>query len=268
MKNLVKGALEEDLAEAGDVTSKAIFTSETDSFNIVSKDNGILCGADIVREVFDEVDSEVSVTFLKSDGDALSSGTLVAVISGKVRSILTAERTALNFLSHLSGIATKTHTYTLAAKGAVILDTRKTIPGLRELEKYAVTCGGGQNHRMGLHDMVMIKDNHIDAAGGIPQAVARIRSMWGDTYKIEVEARTLTEVRLALDSAADRIMLDNMSLQMMKEAVDIVGEAAETEASGNVTFEKIASIADTGVDFISIGGLTHTVTAFDFSLRK
>ena len=268
MKNLVKGALEEDLAVAGDVTSKAIFTSETDKFNIVSKDTGILCGMDVVRDVFDEVDPEVAVTFLKSDGDELTPGTLIAVISGKVRSILTAERTALNFLSHLSGIATKTHTYTLAAKKAVILDTRKTIPGLRELEKYAVACGGGRNHRMGLYDMVMIKDNHIDAAGGIPQAVARIRDMWGDRYKIEVEARTLEEVRLALDSEADRIMLDNMSLQMMKEAVIIVGGKAETEASGNVTLEKIASIADTGVDFISIGGLTHTVTAFDFSLRK
>lgn len=268
MTNLVKHALKEDLAEAGDVTSKAIFTNEKDIFNIVSKDTGILCGIKAALEVFKEVDSEVSVTFLKNDGDELSPGSLVAIISGKVRSILTAERTALNFLSHLSGIASKTHKYTLIAKGAIILDTRKTIPGLRELEKYAVACGGGQNHRMGLYDMVMIKDNHIDAAGGIPQAVQRIRDMWGVTYRIEVEARTLEEVRLALDSTADRIMLDNMSLQMMKEAVLIVGEAAETEASGNVTFERIPSIADTGVDFISVGGLTHTVTAFDFSLRK
>ncbi len=268
MINLVKYALEEDLTEVGDVTSKAIFTNENDTFSIVSKDTGILCGIEVVMDVFKEVDSGISVNFLKNDGDELSPGTLVAAISGKVRSILTAERTALNFLSHLSGIATKTHTYTLIAKGAVILDTRKTIPGLRKLEKYAVSCGGGQNHRMGLYDMVMIKDNHIDAAGGIPQAVQRIRDMWSNTYKIEVEARTLEEVRLALDSGADRIMLDNMSLRMMKEAVHIVGGKAETEASGNVTLEKISSIADTGVDFISVGGLTHTITAFDFSLRK
>ena len=268
MTNLVTQTLKEDLSETGDITSQAIFTTEKDIFNLVSKDTGILCGSTTAIEVFNEVDAEISVTFLKHDGDELSPGTLVAVISGKVRSILTAERTALNFLSHLSGIAPKTHRYTLAAKGAVVLDTRKTIPGLRELEKYAVTCGGGQNHRMGLYDMVMIKDNHIDAAGGIPQAVQRIRDMWGDTYRIEVEARTLEEVRLALDSAADRIMLDNMPLQMMKEAVLMVGETAETEASGNVTLERIPSIADTGVNFISVGGLTHTVTAFDFSLRK
>ncbi|MBL7005850.1 MAG: carboxylating nicotinate-nucleotide diphosphorylase [Spirochaetia bacterium] len=268
MTNLVAHTLKEDLSETGDITSKAIFTTEKDTFNLVSKDTGILCGSMTAIEVFNEVDAETAVNFLQHDGDKLSPGTLVAIISGKVRSILTAERTALNFLSHLSGIATKTYEYTLKAKGAVILDTRKTIPGLRELEKYAVTCGGGQNHRMGLYDMVMIKDNHIDAAGGIPQAVQKIRNMWGDTYKIEVETRTLEEVRLALDSAADRIMLDNMSLQMMKEAVLMVGETAETEASGNVTLEKIPSIADTGVNFISVGGLTHSVTAFDFSLRK
>jgi nicotinate-nucleotide pyrophosphorylase (carboxylating) len=268
MSKIVTQALEEDLIETGDITSKAIFTTETDTFNLVAKDSGILCGSRTAIEVFNEVDTEISVNFLKHDGDELTPGILVAIISGKVSSILTAERTALNFLSHLSGIATKTHKYTHRAKEAIILDTRKTIPGLRELEKYAVSCGGGQNHRMGLYDMVMIKDNHIDAAGGIPQAVQRIRDMWGDTYRIEVEARTLEEVRLALDSTVDRIMLDNMSLQMMKEAVLIVGKAAETEASGNVTLEKIPSIADTGVNFISVGGLTHTVTAFDFSLRK
>jgi nicotinate-nucleotide pyrophosphorylase (carboxylating) len=155
MTKLVTRALKEDLSETGDITSQAIFTTEKDIFNLVSKDSGILCGSTTVIEVFNEVDAEISVNFLKNDGDELSPGALVAVISGKVRSILTAERTALNFLSHLSGIATKTHKYTLAAKGAVILDTRKTIPGLRELEKYAVACGGGQNHRMGLYDMVM-----------------------------------------------------------------------------------------------------------------
>ncbi|MCK5155200.1 MAG: carboxylating nicotinate-nucleotide diphosphorylase [Spirochaetales bacterium] len=268
MSSLIKLTLEEDLADVGDVTSKAIFTDETDIFHLISKNTGVLCGTDTVVEVFNEVDPGISVKFLKNDSEELVPGTIIAEISGTVRSILTAERTALNFLSHLSGIATKTRDFTRLAKGAVILDTRKTIPGLRRLEKYAVVCGGGQNHRMGLYDMVMIKDNHIDAAGGIPQAVQRIRDMWGSTYRIEVETRNLEEVRTALECGADRIMLDNMSSGMMKEAVAIVGGAAETEASGNVNLERIADIAKTGVDFISVGGLTHTVTAFDFSLRK
>lgn len=268
MTALIKLALQEDLQETGDVTSSAVFNDETGTFTLVSKDTGVLCGMDTAREVLKTVDPAIKVTARIEDGSDLEVGTVVAELSGPTASILTAERTMLNFLSHLSGIATKTRKYVEHAKGSTILDTRKTIPGMRVLEKYAVACGGGRNHRMGLFDMVMIKDNHIDAAGGITNAVARVRNKWGDTYAVEVEARTLADVREALDCKVERIMLDNMSNELMRQAVDLVDRRAETEASGNITLERLESIAATGVEFISVGGLTHTVEAFDFSLKQ
>jgi len=268
MHKVIELALQEDLRNIGDITSTAIFGSEKAEFRLVSKDTGILCGRAAAEAVLHMVDNSIQVTFLKKDGDPLEPGTLTAELSGPVGSILTAERTMLNFLSHLSGIATKTRKYVEAAGPATILDTRKTIPGLRELEKYAVACGGGQNHRMGLFDMVMIKDNHIDAAGSITRAVSLIRKKWGDQYGIEVEARTLQEAAEAAACRGDRILLDNMSTGMMQEAVDLIAGAAETEASGNVSLERIPEIASAGVDYISVGGLTHTVAAFDFSLQK
>jgi nicotinate-nucleotide pyrophosphorylase/quinolinate synthetase A subunit len=268
MRDIIDLALQEDLRDIGDVTSSAIFTDETADFLLISKGSGILCGRATAEAVLKRVDPSITAVFIKQDGAQLEAGTIAAKISGPVVSILTAERTMLNFLSHLSGIATKTRRYAEAAAPAVILDTRKTIPGMRELEKYAVTCGGGKNHRMGLFDMVMIKDNHIDAAGGITKAVEAVRNTWKDQFSIEVEARTIEEAEEAAACKADRILLDNMSTEMMREAVLRIAGAAETEASGNVTLERVAEIASTGVDFISAGSLTHTVEAFDFSLKK
>ncbi len=261
-------ALEEDMLEIGDVTSMAIFSDESDSFYLTAKEPGILCGVAVAVEVLLEVDEHITCTFFCRDGERLEAGMTVAEISGPVAAVLSAERTLLNYLSHLSGIATNTAKYVEAAAPVTILDTRKTIPGLRSLQKYAVTCGGGKNHRMGLHDMVMIKDNHIDAAGGITAAVQRIRERWGKQFAIEVETRTLAEAQEALECGVQRIMLDNMSDEMMSAAVALIGGAIETEASGNVTLERIPAIAATGVDCISVGALTHSVTALDFSLRK
>jgi nicotinate-nucleotide pyrophosphorylase (carboxylating) len=266
---LIELALYEDLQNVGDVTSESIFTDQEHKFFLVAKDDGILCGIDLFRDVFSAVDSSVALNFFKKDGDEISKGDKIAEVSGKVVSILKAERTAINFLSHLSGISTKTAEFVKVADGKVtILDTRKTIPGYRDLEKYAVKCGGAENHRAGLYDMVMIKDNHADAAGGITAAVERVRAKWGNQFKIEVECRTFDEVKEALDCKVDRIMLDNMSNDQTREAVDFINGQAETEGSGNMTIQRIPEVAQTGVDFISFGELTHTVKAFDFSLRE
>lgn len=269
VRNHIRIALEEDLKAEKDVTSRAIFTDEVSTYYLVSKDDGILCGLDIFREIYTQVDPSIEIFSNKKDGDRISYGEEIAVLKGNTATLLEGERTALNYLGHLSGIATKAQIYAEEAQGKTqILDTRKTIPGLRELEKYAVACGGAMNHRMGLYDMVMIKDNHIDAAGSIKEAVNRIRAKWKNRFKIEVETRNLEEVRQALEMKVDRIMLDNMSNEMMKKAVKIIGDKAETEASGNMTLGRIKEVSQTGVDFISVGDLTHTVTVFDFSIRK
>ena len=267
--HLIEAALKEDLHDVGDVTSQSIFNSEENSFRLISKDSGILCGREIFEAVFKEVDPEISIEFKFSDGDMLKPKDEIAVVSGKVSSMLIAERTALNFLSHLSGIATKTAKFVAASNGKTeILDTRKTLPGYRVLHKYAVKCGGGTNHRMGLFDLVMIKDNHADAAGGISNAVAAVRAKHGDKYRIEVETRNLTEVQEALNNQVDIIMLDNMDNELTREAVELINGRAKVEASGNMTLERIPGVAETGVDFISIGELTHTIKVFDFSLRQ
>ncbi len=270
MNRLIELALAEDLAQIGDVTSQAIFSDETDTFYLYAKDTGILCGRQIWLDVFNAVDPSVEVDFPVQDGEAIAYGDLVAKCTGRVLSILTAERTGINFLSQLSGIATKAHQYAVQAAGSrtVILDTRKTLPGYRELAKYAVVCGGALNHRQGLFDMVMIKDNHADAAGGITAAVGKIRDRWGDRFAIEVETRDLAEVEEALACGVDRIMLDNMDNELMAEAVRVIDGRAETEASGNMSLERIEGAAATGVDFISVGEITHSVKAFDFSLRQ
>lgn len=266
---LIEMALNEDLLDTGDVTAEAIFKDESYSYKLVAKESGILCGVDIFISVMKYVDSAIDIKKYFNDRDIINRGVIIADVSGPVVSILKAERTALNFLSHLSAIATKTSVFVKRADGKVkILDTRKTIPGYRELQKYAVSCGGGENHRMGLYDMVMIKDNHSDAAGGITQAVKRVKEKWGDKYKIEVEARNMDEVREALKCGADRIMLDNMSDQDMETAVDYISGRAETEASGNMNLQRIQSASLTGVDYISFGELTNSVKAFDFSLKE
>jgi len=269
LKELIEMALAEDLGADGDITAEAIFKDEVYSFSLVSKDEGILCGIEIFKMVMAGVDKNIKIKTFFSDGDSIKQGDIVASVSGPAVSILKGERTALNFISHLSAIATKTSLFVNEADGkTAILDTRKTLPGYRGLHKYAVRCGGGTNHRIGLYDMVMIKDNHADAAGGIKSAVDRVRAKWGDKFKIEVEARNLNEVKEALDCAADIIMLDNMTDKEMTEAVKFIAGRAKTEASGNMNFERIKSAASTGVDSISFGELTHTVKAFDFSLKE
>jgi len=269
LNSLIEMALNEDLLNTGDVTSEAIFSDETYSYKLVAKESGILCGIDIFIEVMHRIDKRIQINNNFSDRDIITKGDIIADVSGPVVSILKGERTALNFLSHLSAIATKTGLFVKEAGGKVkILDTRKTLPGYRELQKYAVNCGGGENHRMGLHDMVMIKDNHSDAAGGIANAVSRVRKKWGTRYRVEVEARNMDEVKEALTAGADRIMLDNMSNDEMQKAVEYIAGRAETEASGNMTLERIKSAAETGVDYISFGELTNSVKAFDFSLKE
>ncbi len=275
---LIKSALAEDLGTDGDITSAALFCNgERSVFKLLAKDSGTLCGIDVFASVFAELDHTLLVESYKRDGDSVSEGDIIARVSGLTKSILTGERTALNFLSHLSGIATKTGKFVAATKSrgaaegapfVTVLDTRKTIPGLRVLQKYAVATGGGQNHRMGLYDMVMLKDNHIDAAGGITVAVKKIQERWNGRFKIEVEARTLDDVREAVDAGVDRIMMDNMDDDTMRQAVKIVAGRAETEASGNMTIERLSLLADSGLTYVSFGELTHTVSVFDFSLKQ
>lgn len=268
LDKLIDLALEEDLQKIGDITSEPIFTHHHFTYKLISKDTGVLCGIEVFARVFHMVDNQTKVVSFFDDGTSIGKGDLVAEISGKVVSILKSERTALNFLSMLSAVATRTSAFVKESGGLVtVLDTRKTIPGFRQLQKYAVRCGGGSNHRMGLYDMVMIKDNHIDAAGGIKAAVGIIRDQWGERYKIEVETRNIGEVREALACGVERIMLDNMSDIETMEAVRLINGKCESEASGNMTLGRIKQVASTGVNFISIGEITHSIKAFDFSLK-
>ena len=267
MDRLIQIALAEDLGEEGDVTSLAIFADETRTVHLVSKDTGVLAGAEVFRRVFATVDPAIEVETPLVDGADLSPGDVVAVVTGRATSVLAGERTALNFVSYLSGIATQTRLYVEAAAGRIrILDTRKTLPGYRGLAKYAVTVGGGENHRMGLHDMIMIKDNHADMAGSIAFAVERVRRRWGTRFKIEVECRTLSEVEQALEAGADVVMLDNMSIEDMLASLALPHSRTEFEISGNVNLDRIPVLRDLGADSVSVGALTHSVRSFDFSL--
>lgn len=265
---LIDIAFDEDFAQYGDVTTDAVFPNGLGdgTYVLKAKDNGILCGKEVFEMVFKKLDPSLQVTFVHSDGDSVSYGDAVAEINGKIASILKGERTALNFICYLSAIATRTNEFVKAAAPVKILDTRKTLPGYRHLAKYAVACGGAVNHRIGLYDMVMIKDNHIDGAGGIAPAVNRVREKWGNKYKIEVETRNLAEVEEAVQLNVDRIMLDNMDNETIAKAVKIINEKTEIEASGNMTLERVKTLAGSGVDFISVGELTHSVKVFDFSL--
>jgi nicotinate-nucleotide pyrophosphorylase (carboxylating) len=273
--SLIKRSLAEDLGsgifgKGHDVTSEAIFDRRTRAvFALLAKDDGILCGIEPFEAVFTLLDRRAKVVRYFSDGDRVKKGDVVARVSGRLIAILSGERTALNLVSHLSGVATKASLFADAAGSKpIVLDTRKTIPGLRVLQKYAVRTGGASNHRMGLFDMILIKDNHVDAAGGVANAVHKARARWGKRFKIEVETRTLDEVREALDAKADRIMLDNMDNDSMREAVLLVAGRAETEASGNMTLERLKSLGEVGVDYVSFGEFTHTVKALDFSLKE
>lgn len=267
---LLELALEEDLKDVGDVTSRAIFDKDTTRAILYSKDNGILAGLEYFKEVFFRIDPTITMRTVKSEGEFISPGDKIVEITGLTRSILEAERTAINFLSFISGIATEADRFVTAAHDsgkAVILDTRKTLPAYRSLSKYAVTVGGGTNHRIGLYDMVMIKDNHIDAAGSITAAVEKVREKWDTSFSIEVECRNLKEVEEAVGLGIDVVMLDNMDPAMTVSAVKLGNGSIQFEASGNMDIEKIKSYSSTGVDFLSVGKLTHSVTAFDFSLK-
>ncbi len=280
-KHLIKLALREDLNTTGDVSTNAVFTGkETGTFRLTAKSRGVLCGTEVFCEAFRQIDKKLTVDFYYADGDILTPGTVTARVHGSIRSILMGERTALNFISHLSGIATRAHELVSIARSAAqnrsqnnqqpcvrILDTRKTLPGYRMLQKYAVSIGGAENHRIGLYDMVMLKDNHIDAAGSITLAVEKVRKRWGSKYKIEVEARTLKDVEEALSLNVDRIMLDNMDNETIQKAIKIINGKIETEASGNMNEHRLSELADSGLTFISFGELTHSVKAFDFSLK-
>jgi len=268
--DVIRSAIIEDSLFNGDVTTQAIFLKkEIRSFKLIAKENGILCGGEIFADVFKLIDSDCSVELYYNDSDKIMKKDIVGHVKGDIRNILKGERVALNFISHLSGIATNTAKHVAEANGKVkITDTRKTIPGLRALQKYAVKCGGGVNHRFGLYDMVLIKDNHIDGAGGIKNAVKMVRDMWGKEYKIEVETRTLDEVKEALEADIDLIMLDNMGLDMTKEALKIINKKIEVEISGNMNIEKISIFSKLeGITSISFGELTHSVKSLDFSLK-
>jgi nicotinate-nucleotide pyrophosphorylase (carboxylating) len=264
--NAIQRALAEDIGP-GDVTSDSIIPAEATMLGqIIAKQEGVVAGLDVAQAVYLSVDPQVDFRPQVEEGARVKDRQVLALVSGRSRSLLTAERTALNFLGRMSGIATLTRQFMDAVAGtkAVILDTRKTVPGLRMADKLAVKRGGGQNHRIGLYDMILIKDNHIDYAGSITEAVKRARSAQSG-LEVEVEARTLDDLREALSLGVERVLLDNMSLEMMAEAVRITAGKAKLEASGNVTLETVRGIAETGVDFISSGALTHSVKVFDVS---
>lgn len=267
--SLIKTAIEEDINYI-DVSADMLIPAEqrNDSY-FVAKDDGILCGLDCAMRVFTLLDDTFTFTAHKKDGDKIKKGDVIVEFNGKTRELLKGERTALNIIQHMSGIATATNRAVELCKGtkASVADTRKTLPGLRALQKYAVHCGGGKNHRFNLSDGAMLKDNHIDACGGIVPATQMLRSKLGHMVKIEVETRDFDEVRQAVKAGADVIMLDNMNCEQMAEAVKIIDGKATSEASGNITLENIAEVAKTGVDIISLGALTHSVKAFDISMK-
>lgn len=269
VEHLIDLALQEDIGP-GDITTECLIPSDSKgSGEIVAKESLVLSGLDIARKVFERLDPEMTWQNLHRDGDVMTTGATVVKMAGNLRALLSAERVALNFLQRLSGIATQTRSYIdkLGNSRAHLVDTRKTTPGWRVLEKYAVRVGGANNHRMGLYDGVLIKDNHIAACGGIKPAVARIRERISHFMKIEVEVTTINEVQEALAVGVDIIMLDNMAPSMIGEAVGLIGKRAIVEISGGVTDIALEELAQTGVDIISVGALTHSARCVDLSMR-
>jgi nicotinate-nucleotide pyrophosphorylase (carboxylating) len=270
VERAVRAALEEDLGTAGDITTDAIIAADAQSAaEIVARKAGVIAGLDVAEAAFRALDGDVQFTRLVPDGAKVEAGASVARVSGKTRALLSAERVALNFLYRLSGIATLTAAYVTAVEGtgARIVCTRKTTPGLRVLEKYAVRTGGGVNHRFGLFDAVLVKDNHIAAAGGIAEALGRARARVGHLVKIEVEVDTLNQLREALTFKIDAVLLDNMDTATLTRATALVEGRVPVEASGGVTLETVREIALTGVDLISVGALTHSVNGLDLVLE-
>ena len=272
INKLILKALKEDIG-SGDITTIAtISRNQRGTASIIAKENGIISGVKVAKSVFKLLDKKNKISELKKDGDVVKKNEIILKISGKIASILSAERTALNFLQRMSGIATLSGKFSNEVKNtkAKIIDTRKTAPGLRLLDKMAVESGGGQNHRLGLYDMFLIKDNHIASSGSISRAVNECKKFMKKKkikYKIEVETENLNQVKEAVASGADIIMLDNFEIPDMKKAVELINGKAKIEVSGGVILEKVKEIAETGVDFISVGSLTHSVKALDISLE-
>lgn len=269
LSTVIRAALLEDRAFEDVTTLATIPAASMSRALLAARKPGVVCGGPLAIEAFQQLSPHVRVETVRTDGSTVTAGDAVLRITGPARALLQAERVALNYMMHLSGIATLTHTYVQAIAGtpARILDTRKTTPGLRKLEKYAVRCGGGRNHRMDLASMAMLKDNHLAAVGGdIVAAVAAVRAMLPEGTRVEVEADRREQVERAIDSGADVIMLDNMALDAMRECVQLVAGRAIVEASGGVTLERVRAIAETGVDWISVGALTHSAPALDLGL--
>ncbi|MBI1993393.1 MAG: carboxylating nicotinate-nucleotide diphosphorylase [Deltaproteobacteria bacterium] len=269
IEDLIKSALEEDIG-AGDLTTLSTVPPEAQGKGLFrAKRDCIVAGLFLLQKIFSFLDERMQVRCLCRDGDRIAKGSVVAEAEGPVRALLMGERTALNFLQRLSGTATLTRRYVDAVKGlpCKIIDTRKTTPGLRTLEKYAVRMGGGTNHRLGLYDAALVKDNHIVAAGSIDQAVKNIRRQAPFMARVEVECADLKQVQAALDAGADVIMLDNMGTKEMAEAVRLINKRAWVEASGGITLERLREVAEAGVDFISVGALTHSAPAVDFNMK-
>jgi nicotinate-nucleotide pyrophosphorylase (carboxylating) len=269
VEELIRLAVREDIG-SGDITSRAIFgESDVSEAAIISRERGILCGTDLVGHVYGYIDQSVEVTCLMHDGDEIGPGDRVVLLKGPTIGLLSGERTVLNFLQRMSGVASRTASAVSLLDGTAIslLDTRKTVPGFRMLDKYAVKTGGGMNHRMGLYDMVMIKDNHIRAAGGVGRAIRMVRERYGTRYRIEAEASTLEEAREAAAEGADIIMLDNMDRSLVKAAIEVIAKKAKIEVSGNLDEEKIRGMIDLDIDYLSMGSITHSAAAFDFSIE-
>ncbi|OYD17375.1 nicotinate-nucleotide diphosphorylase (carboxylating) [candidate division WOR-3 bacterium JGI_Cruoil_03_51_56] len=266
IRQLIRTALAEDLGK-GDITSQLTVPAlHKSSGLVIARSSGTLAGIGVCAKVFRAVDATLKFKALKADGAEFKNGSILASVTGRTRSILTAERTALNFLQRLTGIATLTHQFVQTARGTkvTILDTRKTTPGWRRLEKYAVRCGGAKNHRFGLYDMILIKDNHIAAAGSVTAALNRCR---GKKLPVEVEVKNLAEFREALKAGAQRIMLDNMNIAQIRRAVAIAKHQVKLEVSGRMNLGRVRSVAQTGVDYISVGALTHSAPALDIALE-
>ncbi len=268
-EEIVRAALREDLGRGGDITSDAIVPPDLSArASIVARSAGRIAGIHIAASVFSQLAATTEVEVLLSDGSDAPAGATIALVHGPARTILSAERVALNLLGRLSGIATLTSSFveTVAETGARVVCTRKTTPGLRVLEKYAVRCGGGANHRFGLDDAVLIKDNHVALAGGIRPALERARAAVGHTVKIEVEVDTLQQLEVALQVGCDAVLLDNMTPHQLREAVAMVNHQAITEASGGISLETAATVAAAGVDLLSVGALTHSAPCLDVSM--
>ena len=269
LKPLVEAALTEDLGRRGDVTSQATIPADMQAqLQIKARQAGVICGMDLARLSFALVDAQIEFIAQVVYGETVAAGTVLAIVSGNARHLLTAERTALNFMTHLSGIATATRQIvdSVAEYPAQITCTRKTIPGLRTVQKYAVRCGGGRNHRLGLDDAILIKDNHIAIAGDIKTAIQQAQDFAGHLIPIEVEVDTLAQLAQALDAGVSLVLLDNMSPETLSKAVTMCKGRAKTEASGGITPETVQAVAETGVDFIAMGYLTHSTTALDIGL--